>query len=298
MKNENRPTTLTMGILAHVDAGKTTLSEAILFLTGAIRKMGRVDHRDAFLDNIQVERARGITVFSKEARFVLGEKDGDLKEVTLLDTPGHADFSAEMERTLQVLDYAVLVVSGTDGVQAHTRTLWKLLAGCGTPVFVFVNKMDRPGTDRETIMRELAKELGDGFVESAEDGTLNEDEAAMAGVCDPGVQSVTAIYRRLKSAGSKTQIMGASFRNKGEILALAGCDLLTISPKLLDSLEAEIRSVPQMLSVEALEQTGPVVIAEHDFRYALNESEVASDKLPGGIRSFVADTKKLEALLA
>ena len=124
------------------------------------------------------------------------------------------------------------------------------------------------------------------------------DEAAMAGVCDPGVQSVTAIYRRLKSAGSKTQIMGASFRNKGEILALAGCDLLTISPKLLDSLEAEIRSVPQMLSVEALEQTGPVVIAEHDFRYALNESEVASDKLPGGIRSFVADTKKLEALLA
>ena len=169
------------GLLAHVDAGKTTLSEAILYLTGAIRKMGRVDHRDAFLDNVQVERARGITVFSKEARFVLGEKDGDLKEVTLLDTPGHADFSAEMERTLQVLDYAVLVVSGTDGVQAHTRTLWKLLAGCGTPVFVFVNKMDRPGTDRETIMRELAKELGDGFVESAEDGTLNEDEAAMAG---------------------------------------------------------------------------------------------------------------------
>lgn len=129
MKKDNRPNPLTMGILAHVDAGKTTLSEAILYLTGAIRQLGRVDHKDAFLDNVQVERARGITVFSKEARFVLGEK-----QVTLLDTPGHADFSAEMERTLQVLDYAVLVVSGTDGVQAHTRTLWKLLEDRGLPV--------------------------------------------------------------------------------------------------------------------------------------------------------------------
>ena len=179
MKNDERHTNLTMGILAHVDAGKTTLSEAILFLTGAIRKMGRVDHKDAFLDNIQVERARGITVFSKEARFVLGA-DGDgiedkagVKEVTLLDTPGHADFSAEMERTLQVLDYAVLVVSGTDGVQAHTGTLWKLLAGYGTPVFVFVNKMDRPGTDRKTVMTELVSAFGDGFVEADATGSLN-----------------------------------------------------------------------------------------------------------------------------
>lgn len=166
---------LTTGILAHVDAGKTTLSEAILYLTGSIRKLGRVDHKDAFLDSSEIERSRGITVFSKEARFVLGEK-----EVTLLDTPGHADFSAEMERTLQVLDYAILVVSGTDGVQSHTRTLWKLLADCGMPVFVFVNKMDRPGTDREAIVRELTEAFGDGFVEAKADGSLNEDEAAMA----------------------------------------------------------------------------------------------------------------------
>lgn len=165
---------LTTGILAHVDAGKTTLSEAILYLTGSIRKLGRVDHKDAFLDSSEIERSRGITVFSKEARFVLGEK-----EVTLLDTPGHADFSAEMERTLQVLDYAILVVSGTDGVQSHTRTLWKLLADCGMPVFVFVNKMDRPGTDREAIVRELTEAFGDGFVEAKADGSLNEDEAAM-----------------------------------------------------------------------------------------------------------------------
>lgn len=183
---------LTTGILAHVDAGKTTLSEAILYLTGSIRKLGRVDHKDAFLDSSEIERSRGITVFSKEARFVLGEDatGGENmagrenvskgKEVTLLDTPGHADFSAEMERTLQVLDYAILVVSGTDGVQSHTRTLWKLLADCGMPVFVFVNKMDRPGTDREAIVRELTEAFGDGFVEAKADGSLNEDEAAMA----------------------------------------------------------------------------------------------------------------------
>lgn len=177
---------LTTGILAHVDAGKTTLSEAILYLTGSIRKLGRVDHKDAFLDSSEIERSRGITVFSKEARFVLGENTAggengsSTKEVTLLDTPGHADFSAEMERTLQVLDYAILVVSGTDGVQSHTRTLWKLLADCGMPVFVFVNKMDRPGTDREAIVRELTEAFGDGFVEAKADGSLNEDEAAMA----------------------------------------------------------------------------------------------------------------------
>ena len=180
MKDDNRPTPLTVGILAHVDAGKTTLSEAILYLTGAIRKLGRVDHKDAFLDSSEIEKSRGITVFSKEARFVLGKDGQSCREITLLDTPGHADFSAEMERTLQVLDYAVLVLSGTDGVQAHTRTLWKLMADCGLPVFVFVNKMDRPGTDRENLMEELEDALGDGFVEAETGGSLNEDEAAMA----------------------------------------------------------------------------------------------------------------------
>ena len=113
---------LVIGILAHVDAGKTTLSEAMLYTTGRIRKLGRVDHQDAFLDTFQLERQRGITIFSKQAVLPLGEV-----EVTLLDTPGHVDFSAEMERTLQVLDYAILVVSGTDGVQGHTATLWRLL---------------------------------------------------------------------------------------------------------------------------------------------------------------------------
>ncbi len=147
---------LVLGILAHVDAGKTTLSEAMLYRTGSIRSLGRVDHKDAFLDTFSMERARGITIFSKQAELQLGAW-----KVTLLDTPGHVDFSAEMERTLQVLDYAILVVSGADGVQAHTRTLWRLLKQYQIPVFIFVNKMDQPGTNRLQRMQELQEQLGD-----------------------------------------------------------------------------------------------------------------------------------------
>lgn len=142
------------GILAHVDAGKTTLSEGLLYLCGEIRKLGRVDHGDAFLDTYELERERGITIFSKQA--VLKTEN---LEITLLDTPGHVDFSAEMERTLQVLDYAILVINGMDGVQSHTMTLWRLLERYGIPVFIFINKMDQQGTDREAILKELKKRL-------------------------------------------------------------------------------------------------------------------------------------------
>ena len=139
---------LVVGLLAHVDSGKTTLAEGLLYRAGVLRKLGRVDHRDAFLDTDSQERARGITIFAKQAVLTLPAADGaDETELTLLDTPGHVDFSAEAERALQVLDYAVLVVSGTDGVQAHTETLWKLLARYRVPTFVFVNKMDLPGAD-------------------------------------------------------------------------------------------------------------------------------------------------------
>ena len=141
---------LTVGILAHVDAGKTTLSEGLLYVSGAIRKPGRVDHGDAFLDTYALERERGITIFSKQAVIPL-----DDMEILLLDTPGHVDFSAEMERTLQVLDYAILVISGTDGVQAHTRTLWQLLGRYNVPTFLFVNKMDLVGADRESVLSQL-----------------------------------------------------------------------------------------------------------------------------------------------
>ncbi len=145
---------LVIGILAHVDAGKTTLSEAMLYTAGALRKLGRVDHGDAFLDNFALERARGITIFSKQAGL-----SWEGLEMTLLDTPGHVDFSAEMERTLQVLDYAILVVSASDGVQGHTVTLWRLLARYKIPVFLFVNKMDRPDTDREWLLGQLREKL-------------------------------------------------------------------------------------------------------------------------------------------
>lgn len=151
---------LVIGMLAHVDAGKTTLSESILYTSGAIRKLGRVDNKDTFLDNNDYERQRGITIFSKQAVFTYKDLD-----VTLLDTPGHVDFSAEMERTLWVLDYAVLVINGMDGVQGHTETLWGLLKRLKVPVFIFVNKMDQQGTDRHRILEQLKNELSSGCVD-------------------------------------------------------------------------------------------------------------------------------------
>ena len=145
---------ISVGLLAHVDAGKTTLSESLLFLSGAIRKAGRVDNKDTFLDIFGLERNRGITIFSKQAVF-------DVKDVqfTFLDTPGHVDFSAEMERTLQVLDYAILIISGSDGIQGHTQTLWKLLKQYQVPVFIFVNKMDQPDTDKDMLLEECCRRL-------------------------------------------------------------------------------------------------------------------------------------------
>lgn len=166
---------IVVGILAHVDAGKTTLSEGMLYTSGAIRTMGRVDNRDAFLDTYALERERGITIFSKQAVFPLGTT-----QVTLLDTPGHVDFSPEMERTLQVLDYAILVISGADGVQGHTRTLWNLLRRYEIPTFVFVNKMDQKGTDAEVLLQELKNVLEEGCVDfSTKRDTHFYEEAAV-----------------------------------------------------------------------------------------------------------------------
>jgi len=168
---------LVVGILAHVDAGKTTLSESLLYLSGKIRKLGRVDNKDAYLDTYELERARGITIFAKQAVFETGEL-----QVTLLDTPGHVDFSAEMERTLQVLDYAILVISGADGVQGHTKTLWKLFDLYNIPVFLFINKMDQNGTDKDKLMEELKKQLNEGCVEFGQaDKNIFYDQLAM---CD------------------------------------------------------------------------------------------------------------------
>ena len=177
--SENKPEKqITMGILAHVDAGKTTLSEGILYTCKAIRKLGRVDHQDAFLDTNTLERNRGITIFSKQAECTLGEFG-----MTFLDTPGHVDFSAEMERTLQVLDYAILVISGADGVQGHTETLWRLLSRYQIPVFLFINKMDQPGPDREALLAEVKEKLDANCVEFSADQTDEEWKEQVA-VCD------------------------------------------------------------------------------------------------------------------
>ena len=167
---------LVVGILAHVDAGKTTLSEGLLYTCGRLKKLGRVDHQDAFLDTDPMERARGITIFSKQAVLPL-----DGAELTLLDTPGHADFSSEMERTLQVLDCAILVISGTDGVQGHTHTLWRLLERYGVPTFLFVNKMDLAGADKAALLAGLKAGLDEGCVDFTAPAAERDEAAALCG---------------------------------------------------------------------------------------------------------------------
>ena len=208
---------LVIGILAHVDAGKTTLSEGILYLTGKIRKLGRVDHKDAYLDTYNLERERGITIFSKQAEFELGNRG-----ITLLDTPGHVDFSAEMERVLQVLDYAVLVISGSDGVQGHTRTLWRLLARYQIPAFLFINKMDlAPGREQE-VLRDLKESLGGNFVDFGADGTESfYEEAAVSGEAEleefleTGQVSKDAIRSRIASRDLFPCYFGSALQKYG-----------------------------------------------------------------------------------
>ena len=187
---------LTVGVLAHVDAGKTTLCEALLYRSGAIRAPGRVDHKNAFLDTHALERARGITIFSQQAIVQLPGA-----ALTLLDTPGHVDFSAEMERTLQVLDYGILVISGTDGVQAHTRTLWQLLQRNAIPTFIFVTKMDLPGADREKVLSDLRSALGAPCVDFCLDDAGRDDECAM---CDE------ALMEEYLDTGALTDSAGAA----------------------------------------------------------------------------------------
>ena len=207
---------IVLGILAHVDAGKTTLSEAMLYLSGKLKKLGRVDHRDSFLDNNSLERARGITIFSKQAVMPLGEMT-----VTLLDTPGHVDFSAEAERSLQVLDYAVLVINGTDGVQAHTETLWKLLERYNVPVFIFVTKMDLPGCDRQEIMDGLRTRLSERCVDFSAEGEALFESAAMCSeeAMDEYIETGSIGTKRMRDMLCRREIFpccfGSGLRTEG-----------------------------------------------------------------------------------
>lgn len=221
---------LTIGILAHVDAGKTTLSETILYQTGSIRKMGRVDHKDAFLDTFDLEKDRGITIFSKQAIFKLKDID-----VTLLDTPGHVDFSSEMERTLQVLDYAVLLINGADGIQGHTNTLWKLLGRYSIPTFIFVNKMDQVGTDREALLSELRSHLHPDCVDFSEDMDWSEiaenvaatDEELMEHFLETETISYDDVRRPLRERKVFPVYFGSALKNEGVDQLLKGLSLYT-----------------------------------------------------------------------
>lgn len=237
---------LTLGILAHVDAGKTTLAEAMLYQTGSIRTPGRVDHKDAFLDTYALERARGITIFSKQAGFQLGGKN-----VTLLDTPGHTDFSAEMERTLQVLDYAVLVISGADGVQGHVRTLWKLLERYEIPVFLFINKMDQDGTDAAALLIQLQECLSAhclDFTRPIEDDVLQEDLA----VCDDALLGaylegtpvdISQAAALIKERRVFPCYFGSALKMEGVDKLLGGLEAYTICPQFGQEFGARVYKI-------------------------------------------------------
>ena len=237
---------LVIGILAHVDSGKTTLSEALLYGTGTIRKLGRVDHKDAFLDTDALEKARGITIFSKQALFTAGNTD-----FTLLDTPGHVDFSTETERTLQVLDYAVLVVSGTDGVQSHTETLWRLLRRYHIPTFVFVNKMDLPGPGREALLTQLNRRLGDGFVDfGAEQADRDEalalcDERLMEAMLDRGILTDTDLIPAIARRHVFPCWFGSALKLQGVDTLVEGLDRYTRRAPALEAFGAKVFKVSQ-----------------------------------------------------
>ena len=237
---------LTAGILAHVDAGKTTLSESMLYLSGAIRKLGRVDNQDAFLDNYELERARGITIFSKQARIHLGDT-----ELTFLDTPGHVDFSAEMERTLQVLDYAVLVISGADGVQGHTQTVWKLLERYQIPVFLFINKMDQNGTDRARVLAELKNRLSGNCVDFTTDQALDEwmenvavcDEAAMEWYLEKGSLPENTIAELVSERKVFPCYFGSALKLTGVQEFLEGMEKYTREPSYGQEFAARVYKI-------------------------------------------------------
>ena len=225
---------IVLGILAHVDSGKTTLSEAMLYRAGVTRRLGRVDHKDAFLDTDALEKARGITIFSKQALLTAGDTD-----ITLLDTPGHVDFSTETERTLQVLDYAVLVVSGTDGVQSHTETLWRLLRRYHVPTFVFVNKMDLPGMERQELLAQLNRRLGEGFVDF---GATQADRDEALALCDENLMDRMLDAGQLQDADlipaiARRHVFPCWF---GSALKLEGVD------ELLDGLDRFTRPAPAL----------------------------------------------------
>ncbi len=237
---------IVLGLTAHVDSGKTTLSEVMLFHAGEIRKLGRVDHKNAFLDTDALERSRGITIFAKQAVIRLG---GDI--FTLLDTPGHVDFSAEAERALSVLDYAVLVISGTDGVQSHTETLWRLLRRYCVPTFVFVNKMDISLRDKASILAELNQKLGGGFIDfSISENELSEqaadyDEECMNSFLDSGAVSAEQLSAAISQRKIFPTMFGSALKDKGIDELLSVIEKYCAEPPRSEEFSARVYKITQ-----------------------------------------------------
>ena len=230
-----------IGVLAHVDSGKTTLSEGLLYASGALRKLGRVDHGDAFLDTDALERERGITIFSKQAMLTAGET-----ELTLLDTPGHVDFSAEMERTLSVLDYAVLVISGSDGVQSHTRTLWRLLERYSVPTFLFINKMDLAGADKSALMTQLTAALSAECVDFSAPVSERDEALALCGetaleqLLERGAVTDACIADMVEQRAVFPCFFGSALKMQGVEELLAALDAFTLEPDYPDTFGARV----------------------------------------------------------
>ena len=282
---------LAVGLLAHVDAGKTTLSEALLYTAGQLRKLGRVDHGDAFLDTDAQERERGITIFSKQA--MLRWRD---TAITLLDTPGHVDFSSEMERTLRVLDCAVLVVSGADGVQGHTLTLWRLLAAYNVPTLLFVNKMDQPGADRGVLMHGLKTRLSDACVDmkspDAMDAVAMCGEDAMEEYLDTGTVSQAEIARLVRGRRLFPCLFGSALRLRGiGDLLDALCDCLP-APTYPDAFAARVYKIsrdPQGARLTWLKVTGGSLRVKALLRVGDQEEKVNQIRLYSGQKFTLAE---------
>lgn len=237
---------IVLGILAHVDAGKTTLSEGMLYLSGSLRKLGRVDHGNAFLDTFELERERGITIFSKQVVF----QAGDI-EITLLDTPGHVDFSAEMERTLPVLDYALLLISGSDGIQGHTETLWRLLDRYKIPTFLFINKMDQEGTDRDSLMKQINARFGGECIDFGQEGAQQDfyeqvalcDEKTLEHYLADGHLETKAIARLIEEQKVFPCYFGSALKLSGVEELLEGLATFTTAKKYPDEFGAKVYKI-------------------------------------------------------
>lgn len=281
---------LAVGILAHVDAGKTTLTEGLLYTCGRLRKLGRVDHKNAFLDTESLERERGITIFSKQAVLPIGDL-----EVTLLDTPGHVDFSSEMERTLQVLDYAILVISGASGIQSHTRTLWRLLSRYQIPTFLFINKMDLPGTQRAHLMQELRASLSEGCVDFGAEQSGDEwmenvavcDEEAMSRYLEKGSLSNSEIASLIASRKVFPCYFGSALRLQGLEELVNGFSSYTKLPQYPQSFAARVFKITrdsQGNRLTHVKVTGGTLRVKMPLKTQENEEKVDQIRIYSGAK--------------